>query len=96
MNFIALRMLMGDKAKYVGIIFGITFASMLMTQQSAIFIGLMTRTFGFVTDTAQPDIWVMDAKVQFIDDLKPMQDTMLYRVRGVEGFERWRLHPCPA
>lgn len=87
MNFVALRMLMGDKAKYVGIIFGVMFASMLMAQQASIFIGLMTRTYGFVSDTAQPDLWVMDAKVQFIDDLKPMQDTMLYRVRGIEGVE---------
>lgn len=87
MNFVALRMLMGDKAKYMGIIFGITFATMLMTQQGAIFAGLMTRTFGFITDTPQPDIWVMDPKVQFVDDLKPVQDTMLYRVRGIEGVE---------
>jgi putative ABC transport system permease protein len=32
-----------------------------------------------------PDIWVMDPNVQFIDDIKPLQDTALYRVRGVEG-----------
>ncbi len=87
MNFVALRMLMGDKAKYLGIIFGIAFASLLMTQQLAIFVGLMSRTFGFVTDTGQPSVWVMDPKVQFIDDLKPLQDTMLYRVRGIEGVD---------
>lgn len=87
MNFVALRMLMGDKAKYLGIIFGIAFASLLMTQQLAIFCGLMSRTFGFVTDTGQPSVWVMDPKVQFIDDLKPLQDTMLYRVRGIEGVD---------
>lgn len=87
MNLVALRMLMGDKAKYIGIIFGVAFASLLMTQQASIFVGLMTRTFGFVSDTGQPDVWVMDPKVQFIDDLKPLQDTMLYRVRGVEGVE---------
>jgi len=29
----------------------------------------------------------MDPKVQFIDDIKPMQDTELFRVRGVEGVE---------
>ncbi len=85
MNAIALRMLVGDRAKFFGIIFGIAFAAFLITQQSAIFVGLMTRTFGFVTDTAYPQIWVMDKKVQYIDDLKPLQDTQLYRVRGVEG-----------
>ena len=87
MNFVALKMLVGDRAKYLGIIMGITFASLLITQQLAIFIGLMSRTYGAVTDLGLPDIWVMDPKVQFIDDVKPLQDTELYRVRGVDGVE---------
>jgi putative ABC transport system permease protein len=82
-----MRMLMGDRAKYLGIIMGIAFAALLITQQASIFVGLMTRTFGFVSDTALPDLWVMDPKVQFIDDVKPLQDTALYRVRSVEGVE---------
>ncbi|MDO8140377.1 MAG: ABC transporter permease [Candidatus Brocadiales bacterium] len=85
MNFIALKMLMGDRAKYLGIIMGLTFASLLITQQSAIFLGLMTRTFAFLTDTGYPDIWVMDPKVQYTDDLKPLKETEFLRVRGVEG-----------
>jgi putative ABC transport system permease protein len=87
MNLIALKMLIGDKAKYLGILMGLTFASLLITQQAAIFIGLMSRTFGFLHDTGLPDIWVMDEKVQFIDDIKPLQDTELYRVRSIEGVE---------
>ncbi|OHB92192.1 MAG: ABC transporter permease [Planctomycetes bacterium RIFCSPHIGHO2_12_39_6] len=85
MNFIALKMLIGDRAKYLGIIFGLAFASLLITQQMAIFLGLMTRTYGFLTDTPQPDIWVVDPKVQYIDDLKPLRETDVLRVRGVEG-----------
>lgn len=87
MNLLAIKMLVGDRAKYIGIIVGITFAALLITQQMAIFLGLMTRTFGFITDTQLPDIWVMDPKVQFVDDIKPMQETQLLRVRGVEGVE---------
>ncbi len=87
MNFVALKMLVGDRAKYLGILMGLTFASLLITQQAAIFTGLMSRTFGFLTDTGLPDIWVMDDKVQFIDDIKPLQDTELYRVRGIEGVD---------
>ena len=87
MNFIALKMLVGDRAKYLGIVMGLTFASLLLTQQSGIFVGLMSRTFGFLTDTSLPGIWVMDPKVDFIDDVKPLRDTDLYRVRGVEGVE---------
>jgi len=73
MNFIALKMLIGDRAKYLGIVMGLTFASLLLTQQSGIFVGLMSRTFGFLTDTSLPDIWVMDEKVQFVDDVKPLR-----------------------
>ena len=87
MNFVALEMLVGDRAKYFGIILGITFASLLITQQSAIFVGLMTRTYAAITDLGQPDIWVADPQVQFVDDVKPISDTALLRVRGVEGVE---------
>src|SRR3954469_9433519 len=65
MNFVAWKMLVGDRAKYIGIIVGLTFASLLITQQAAIFVGLMSRTYGAITDLGLPDIWVMDKKVQF-------------------------------
>lgn len=87
MNYIALRMLIGDRAKYLGIIMGITFASLLITQQAAIFTGLMTRTYGAISDLGIAEIWVVDPKVQFIDDIKPIADTQLLRVRGVSGVE---------
>lgn len=87
MNAIALKMLIGNRGKYLGMIMGLTFASLIMTQQPAIFVGLMTRSFSFISDVGQPDIWVMDPKVQFVDDIKPMQDTELYRVRGIEGVD---------
>ena len=87
MGFIALKMLLGDRAKYIGIVLGLTFASLLITQQSAIFAGIMTRTFSFLSDVALPDIWVVDPQVKYIDDIRPMQDTMVLRVRGVEGVQ---------
>ncbi len=90
MNHIALKTLMGDRGKYLGIIMGLTFASLIMTQQPAIFVGLMSRSFSFISDLGLPDIWVMDPKVQFIDDVKPLQDTKLYRVRGVAGV-KWAM-----
>lgn len=87
MIYIALRMLLGDRGKYFALLVGITFVSFVVTQQTAVFLGLMTRTFGPITDTGIADIWVMDPKVQFIDDIKPMQDTALLRVRGVDGVD---------
>lgn len=87
MWFVALKMLVGDKARYLGIVLGVTFASLLITQQMSIFTGIMFRTFSTVTDTGYPQVWVMDKKVQYIDDVKPLQDTKLYKVRGVEGVD---------
>lgn len=83
----AIKMLVGDKAKYIGIVLGLSFASFIISQQSAILVGIVQRTFGFVTDTSQPNIWVIDPTVQFIDDIKPLKDTDLYRVRNVDGVE---------
>ena len=85
MNLVALKMLVGDRAKYLGIVMGLTFASLLITQQLGIFCGLMSRSYGAITDMGYPDVWVMDPKVQFIDDTKPLLDTQLDRVRGVAG-----------
>lgn len=82
---LALRMLLGDTSKLFGIVMGVTLASLVITQQGSIFVGIMSRTFAVISDMGAPDIWVMDPKVQYIDDVKPLQDTELFRVRGVEG-----------
>ncbi|HEX8914104.1 MAG TPA: ABC transporter permease [Humisphaera sp.] len=87
MDFVAYKMLVGDRAKYLGIILGVAFASLLITQQAGIFVGLMARTYGAISDLGYPDVWVMEEKVQFIDDVKPMPQTALQRVRGVPGVE---------
>jgi len=85
MRWIAIKMLTGDRAKYMGIIFGITFASLLIAQQSSIFCGLMLMTTSQIQDIRGADIWVMDPNMQFVDDIKPMSENELYRVRGVPG-----------
>ena len=85
MNWVALRMLTGDRTKYLGIVFGVSFAALLMGQQMAIFCGLMRNTTSQIRDIAGGDIWVMDRNVQFVDDVKPMNENKLSRVRGVDG-----------
>ncbi len=85
MAWVALKMLTGDRAKFSGIVVGLTFAAVLITQQGSIFCGLMLRTAAQITDISGADFWVMDANVNYIDDVKPMIEDNLYRVRGVEG-----------
>jgi putative ABC transport system permease protein len=84
---IALKMLFGDRGKYFGIVTGIALASILMIQQPGILLSILRTVYSPITDIALPDIWVMDPKVQNVDDSKPMMDTQLYRVRGVKGVE---------
>lgn len=84
---LAIKMMIGDRAKFLGILLGLTFATFIITQQAGIFVGLMVRTFGFVTDTSQPNIWVMAPEVQYIDDLKTIKHSKLFQVRSVEGVE---------
>jgi putative ABC transport system permease protein len=51
MTRIALKMLTGDRRKYVTIIFGVLFACFLIAEQSATFCGIIVRTTGQVRDT---------------------------------------------
>lgn len=87
MYFIALQMLFGDRGKYFAMVLGLTFASLIMTQQPAIYLGLMERTHAYIDEQTAPDIWVMDPAVQFVEDNKPLRDTDLQRVRGIPGVE---------
>lgn len=87
MNRVALQMLTGDSAKYLSLIFSITFATLLMTQQVSIFMGIVTRTGNQILDVRDASIWVMDPKTRFIDEVPPLRATELDRVRGVEGVQ---------
>jgi putative ABC transport system permease protein len=87
MNFIALQMLLGDRAKYLGLIFAVAFSTFLMSHQSSIFAGIMRRTTSQIMDVPDANLWVMDQKTQYFDEVKALTDDDLYRVRGVEGVE---------
>ena len=87
MMWIAWKMLIGNRVKYLGIVFGVVFAALLIAQQSSIFCGLMSLTISQIRDTEGPDIWVMDRNVQYVDDIKPLSDTELFRVKSVPGVE---------
>ncbi|MBI5362173.1 MAG: FtsX-like permease family protein [Planctomycetes bacterium] len=83
----ALEMLLGDRLKYVGLVVGLAFAALLITQQASIFSGFMLRTGAWIRDTGQADLWIMDRETEFTDDRKPMLDSALLRVRGIDGID---------
>jgi len=90
---VALKMLMGDRAKYLGLLFGITFTSFLVTFAASYFCGFMTRGFALIADNPRADVWVMDPAVVSVEQTTNMAAYALDRVRGVEGVAplcRWR------
>ncbi len=87
MNFVAWEMLTGDRAKYLGLVFAIAFATFLMSHQASIFCGLMNRTRSQIADVRDAAIWVMDPKTQYLDEVKALPDQDLYRIRGVDAVE---------
>lgn len=87
MNLVALKMLVGDKLKYLSLVAGLAFAALLVTQQASIFTGFALQTTAWIRDTSAADLWIMDSQVEFTEDIKPMLATSISRVRGVDGVE---------
>jgi putative ABC transport system permease protein len=88
MNFIALKMLTGERAKYFGLVFAIAFCTFLLQNQTSIFAGILKRTGHQILDVTDAEIWVMDRQTEYFEQTKALKDTDLTRVRGVDGV-RW-------
>ena len=87
MNFIALKMLTGDRAKYLALIFAIAFSTFLLENQTSIFAGILRRTGSQIRDVTEAAIWVMDRDTEYFEQTKALKDTDLNRVRGVDGVQ---------
>ncbi len=85
MIWIAIRMLTGDRVKFIGLVFGVAFSTLLITQQLTIFVNLLLRGASAVHEVSSADIWVMDPAGRTPDVTLPMPSTDLQRVRGVAG-----------
>ncbi|GDX97890.1 ABC transporter permease [Phycisphaerae bacterium] len=82
---IALRMLFGDRTKYVTLVLGLAFAALLMNQQGAIFLGLLRLATGPLQNVTQNDLWVTDPDTPWIAEFRALPDQKLARVRSVAG-----------
>jgi putative ABC transport system permease protein len=85
MFYIALKMLMGDRAKYTGLLLGIAFTAFLVTFAGSYFAGFMTRGFSLITENGSIDVWVMDLAVDSVEQTINMPASVLGRIRSVEG-----------
>ncbi len=84
---IAVKMLVGDRAKYIGLLFGISFTAFLITLAASYFCGFMTRGFALISENPAADVWVMDPTVSSVEQTTNLPDDALWRVRSVAGVE---------
>lgn len=85
MTWLSVRLLVGDRYKYLGLIFGVAFACLLMAHQTSVFLGILRRTTSQIWDVHPQGIWVMDASTTYVDELRPLPADASQRVRGVAG-----------
>jgi putative ABC transport system permease protein len=85
LNFIALKMLLGDRLKYAGLLLGISFTSFLVTFATSYFGGMMTRSYALIAENSSTDVWVMDPAVMAVEPNFNLPASALNRVRSVEG-----------
>jgi putative ABC transport system permease protein len=81
---LALKMLFGDTAKYLMLVVGLFFATFLIAQQASVFCGLMRWTTATLKNVPAP-IWVVEEKVEQVNETNPMRDTDVSRVRSVDS-----------
>ncbi len=84
---IALMMLFSDRAKFLGLVFTLSFSAFLITQQICVFTSIMRRTTSQINDVHDANIWVADKNTHYIDEIWPLADTDVYRVRSAVGVE---------
>src|SRR5438128_819881 len=66
MNWVAWKMLVGNRTKYLVMLFGMTFASLLIAQQLSIFCGVLRMSAGQIRDVRDAILWVIDPNVRYI------------------------------
>lgn len=85
MLLVALKMLIGHRASFVGVIFGIFLATLLISQQSAIFLGLASRSYRIVTDIPAANIWILDPATEDDSKVRELPESSLDIVRSTPG-----------
>ena len=86
---LSLKMLFGDTAKYLMLVAGLFFATFLIVQQASVFCGLMMWTTTTLKNVGAP-IFVVEERVEQINEVNPLRDTDVSRVRSVTAV-RWAM-----
>ncbi|MDR3606213.1 MAG: ABC transporter permease [Oligoflexia bacterium] len=81
---LAYKLLVNDRAKFIALLIGITFAVFLMIQMTSLFAGVLDKSSSTVTNVGAK-VWVMDPAVTTVANSIGMPDYVLDAVRSMNG-----------
>ena len=83
---LALKLLFGDRGKFLTLVIGITFAVFLMMLMTSMFFGIIEHSAANIINIGAR-VWVMDPDVQTPQNSIPMPDYVLDAVRSIPGVD---------
>jgi putative ABC transport system permease protein len=89
MLLIALKMLYGDRIKYLILLSTMILSSLLMTQQASVFCGVLRWSTSMLRN-CPAKIWVVEPHVPQINEVRTMRDVELQKVRTVKSV-KWAM-----
>jgi len=81
---LAYKLLVNDRAKFAGLLTGVTFAVFLMVQMTSMFAGILSKASATIINVGAT-VWVMDHAVNTPANSIPMPDYVLDAVRSIDG-----------
>ena len=84
MSLLAIRMMFHDRAKLIGTLLSVIFATVLVNQQLGVFLGLLGKNTMFV-DNAGADLWVVPPSTQTLQGGSPISLYTLNQARVAPG-----------
>jgi putative ABC transport system permease protein len=85
MSRIALHMLFGRPGRFAAMVFGMSFAVLLITQQISIFLGVLERSTGALQNIGGVDLWVAAKHTAYIDMVRFTSERQLPRLQSIAG-----------
>ncbi|STY28944.1 ABC exporter transmembrane subunit, DevC protein [Legionella wadsworthii] len=83
--FVAFKMLVNSKRKFIGMIIGATFSAFIIMQQPAIYQGVTDRIVAPIRAINGVDLWIMgDSSYSFADPVH-FNSIDIYRIRSIPG-----------
>ncbi len=84
MSLLAIRMMFHDRAKLIGTLLGVVFATVLVNQQLGVFLGLLGKNTMMV-DNAGADLWIVPPSTQTLQGGSPISIYTLNQARVTDG-----------